>query len=286
MQSVTMDSVVLLVLWLAGRGAGFVVGSGRVSRNLVECGLGPPVVVALTREAGKNEGLRRALSDDRRLSTVEVPCVMQTRDGTMEAALDDALMAAPWDWVVVTSPEAAATLSASARRTGLGVALRVASVGDATARALEGGLSSAFKPSKATAATLGAELPGNSGDRVLFPASALAAETLETALVDRGFVVERVNAYTTVPAPWSDEDLALASSAQVVAFGSPSAVDVWVERLGATPRAACIGRTTAIACDAAGFEPRAKFPAKPGVPGWAAAVVDVADDILRPSSGS
>lgn len=236
-------------------------------------------MVALTREFGKNDALRRELERDGRLNTIEVPCVTQTRDADMEAALDAALTRHLWDWVVVTSPEAAKTLRDAASRTHV-EKLRVATVGEATARALPAALASKFSPSKATAATLGAELPGNVGERVLYPASALAAAKLEEVLSDRGFVVERVDAYTTVPAIWTDDELALAATADIVAFGSPSAVAVWVERLGTTARAACIGKTTAQACDTAGFEPKARYPAQPGVRGWAVSTIEVVEDVI------
>ncbi|KAJ8604777.1 hypothetical protein CTAYLR_001027 [Chrysophaeum taylorii] len=253
------------MLWLI-----FIVGAVRGLRN--------EVVVALTREAGKNDGLRRELEADG-LRTVEVPCVAQTRDAAMEAALDAALSSS-WSWVVVTSPEAAKTLGDALDRSGC-AAPRVATVGEATTSALPGDVFSAFSPSKATAATLGAELPGVPGDRVLYPASKLAAKTLEAALGARGFSVDRVDAYSTVPAEWTEIDRRRAREAHVVAFGSPSAVDVWVARLGTTPRAACIGHTTAAACDAAGFYPQARFPPKPGLKAWAAEISKLADDLAE-----
>lgn len=278
-----MFRLALLVL-LVRRSPAFIAPacfSGQFRCRLQE--LEAAVVVALTREMGKNDALRRELDRDGRLKTIEVPCVMQTRDGEMEAALDTALTRHAWDWVVVTSPEAAKTLNDAASRTNV-EKLRIATVGEATARALPTALASKFSPSKATAATLGAELPGNIGERILYPASALAAAKLEDVLSDRGFVVERVDAYTTVPAIWTEDELALAATADIVAFGSPSAVAVWVDRLGTAARAACIGKTTAQACDTAGFEPKARFPAQPGVRGWAVSIIEVVEDVLAAQS--
>ena len=72
--------------------------------------------------------------------------------------------------------------------------------------------------------------------------------------------------------------MAKARTADVAAFGSPSAVKVWVERAGATACAACIGETTAHASEQEGFDAEnIHFPPKPGVVGWADAVVAAAE---------
>jgi len=237
----------------------------------------------LTREQGKNDKLGDRLRGAG-LSIVEVPCVAQVRDPRGEEELEALLRAEPpFCWAVVTSPEAAAALSDAVERCGtvplsLPLSLpRVATVGAASARKLRH-VTSAFSPSKATAATLADELPGEIGDSVLFPASKLAARTLESRLEERGFIVTRVDAYTTVPAPpWDDGLRDTARTADVVAFGSPSAVDVWRRRIGTDgPRPVCIGETTALACDDAGFRPKATFPAKPGLPGWADEIIQAA----------
>jgi len=153
-------------------------------------------VVALTREQGKNAGLKRALEQD--LRTVEVPCVETRRTAAMETALDAALLFVdePWDWVVVTSPEAAKTFGDAALRSGLFMmrdprwrGFRLAAVGAATAAALEarenGGFKEIYAPDTATARSLAASLPRNDGravERVLYPASALAARAEEAGL--------------------------------------------------------------------------------------------------------
>ena len=75
-------------------------------------------VVALTREQGKNGGLAAALEG---VASVEIPAVAQTRTADMEAALDAALLFVDeaWDWVVITSPEAARTFGDAAARSGV-----------------------------------------------------------------------------------------------------------------------------------------------------------------------
>ena len=261
----------------------------RPTRRAAATTHGDQIVVALTREAGKNGGLARALAEHR-IETVEVPCVSTQRTPQMDALLDSALLFAedPWDWVVVTSPEAAKTFGAAVARAGLGAtrdakwrAFRLAAVGGATAAALDAcqdlrpWRGSSFTPATATAAALAKALPDDSGRRVLFPASALAAPTLEEGLKERNFAVTRVDAYTTAPAPWSPEDAAAAASADVVAVGSPSAARVWAARASVNVRAACVGATSADACVELGFERDRVFaPAKPGLAGWAGAVRD------------
>jgi uroporphyrinogen-III synthase len=179
---------------------------------------------------------------------------------------------------VVTSPEAAVVLAAGVARCG-GRWRGLAAVGAATAKALQAaGLEVTFAPSKATAKFLAAELPFQEEEEektVLYPASALAAATLETGLSDRGFEVQRVDAYTTLPAHWDAEAERLAQSATIASFGSPSAVKVWAERLQGTP-AACIGETSATAATAAGCFTVVNFPEKPGIPGWTTAIIDTA----------
>ena len=163
-------------------------------------------VVALTREQGKNGGLAAALEG---VASVEIPAVAQTRTADMEAALDAALLFVDeaWDWVVITSPEAARTFGDAAARSGVSMmrdarwrGFRLAAVGAATADALRaretGGWRDVHAPAKATAKSLAASLPRNESrpyENVLYPASALAARTLEDGLADRGFRVKRVD---------------------------------------------------------------------------------------------
>ena len=251
------------------------------------------MVVALTREVGKNEGLGAALTSSG-VAWREIPCVAQTRDEEMEAALDAALLFVdePWDWVVITSPEAAKTFGDAARRSGVAMmrdarwrGFRLAAVGEATAAALRaretGGWRDVHAPAKATAKSLALSLPRNasrSHENVLYPASALAAKTLEDGLSARGFKVKRVDAYTTLPATWTQDDTHHANAATVVAVGSPSAAKVWADRVGTHQVAACIGETSADACRALGFE-HVFFPEKPGIPGWADSVRDAVSSL-------
>ncbi len=225
----------------------------------------PPVF--LTREAGKNAKLQLLL-EQRGVPTTELPCIVfEKLPGSKE--LPALLAAGGLGWVVVTSPEAAGVLAEGWEAAGR-PALPIATVGAATAQTLDSlGLSTAFTPSKATGKFLAAELPLEPGrPAVLYPCSALAADTVCDVLSSRGFSVRRLETYTTLAAEWTAAEAAAARSASVVSFGSPSAVRTWHERAGAAATAACIGETSAAEARSLGFA-RVVAPDSPGVEAWA-----------------
>jgi uroporphyrinogen-III synthase len=132
---------------------------------------------------------------------------------------------------------------------------------------------------------MAAELPCDQGSLILYPASKKAATTLQDGLEARGATVVRLNTYSTERVErLRPEDVAAAVRADVVTFGSPSAVRAWVElcgdalyeRLTADARAlqpayVCIGETSAEAC--ANCElPDVFYPELPGIEGWAETV--------------
>jgi uroporphyrinogen-III synthase len=229
--------------------------------------------VALTRELGKNGKLAEALRG-RGIPSVELPCIAHA-EGADRRSLAPALKEEPgYGYVAITSPEAAKVFLEGWLAAGK-PSVSVASVGEATAAALRsGGVDPVFTPSKANAETLAAELPMSSPPTVLYPASARAQKTLEEGLGKRGFLVRRLSTYDTVPAVWGGHEQEVASRTTVAAFGSPSAVKTWAERLGARScLAACIGETSASACRRLGWEDSSIFyPESPGMEGWAAAV--------------
>ena len=121
-------------------------------------------------------------------------------------------------------------------------------------------------------------IPGGSG-RVLYPASAKAATTLQDGLAARGFQVLRLNTYSTRAVSAVDPaTLEAARGADVLTVGSPSAARAWLAVAGAVPdgmRVACIGSTSFAACLKAGLPEGILFaPASPGLDGWADAVVE------------
>lgn len=259
-------------------------------------------VIALTREKGKNDKLKTLLLSDERIGQIsdtagvavqvhELPCI-EHADGPDTEKLIPTLSTSQFDYIVITSPEAASVLASAWNEAGRPHLGMVAAVGKATEEALtESGIDVAFVPSKATAATLVKELPPSRmaveegrATTVFYPASAKAQDTLQTGLEDRGFNVLRLDTYDTVPASWNAEQILLAQSATVACFASPSAVQAWLENTAdfETPRAlaSCIGETSATACRKHHWkEENIFFPEKPGVDGWAMAVADALDCI-------
>ena len=253
----------------------------------------PHFIVALTREKGKNDKLFKVLASNQAINSStkpvkihEIPCIEHAEGPDIDELLPT-LASNRFDYVAITSPEAAKVFASAwidADRPKMGV---VAAVGKATGEALkEFGIDVGFVPSKATAATLVDELPLSNAAKdegrkttLLYPASAKAQDTLQSGLEERGFSVTRLNTYDTVPATWTADQLSLAASASVACFASPSAVKAWLKNTSTidTPRAiaACIGETSASACRNNNWEETAIFyPEKPGVEGWASAVVE------------
>ena len=288
--------------------------------------------VVLTREAGKNGKLAAALAQ-RGLSTLELPLV-QTAEGPDAGALPGfiseaaaaeeagagANTAKAYEWIIVTSPESASVFVGGWKAAGSPKkGIRVAAVGTGTSRALSAaGFSPRveFTPSVANAVTLAAELPfvRNGCRRVLYPASAKAGSDLQEGLSARGFEVDRLNTYTTLPVPRDDlpaVSVAAARRAAVVALASPSAVKAWLEVIAGSGdpsssseistssssassssdavcggvAAACIGSTTADAARKAGFE-RVFAPEEPGLAGFVEAVVEALEEMKKEFEGA
>jgi len=116
----------------------------------------------------------------------------------------DALAAAAFDWLVVSSATTVHVLMEKAAERGLRLGqlvppgTRIAAVGPATRRLLEaGGLTVALTPpGEQSAAGLLAVWPG--GGRILLPQADIAAGTLSEGLAAAGGTVTAVTAYRTV----------------------------------------------------------------------------------------
>jgi uroporphyrinogen-III synthase len=281
--------------------------------------------IAVTREAGKNDKLAAAIAATQ-LNIVlhELPCIAHAHGPDYHRLRDTLLQREAWGYVTVTSPEAARVLAScwpwkkddTLNDNNQLTIPKVAAVGKATEQALgEAGIAVAFCPTKATAETLVQELPWNPGKgqaalgqslddtialsssrpapppRVLYPASAKAANTLVDGLQARGFAVTRLDTYDTVTATWSQADGDLATSCRIACFGSPSAVKGWIHNYPAADTAtstadalnggptsvlaACIGETSAKACRALGWPEERIFAAQqPGMDGWVSAVIE------------
>ncbi len=132
----------------------------------------------------------------------------------------------------------------------------VAAVGPSTATALEAaGLVVALVPAEATAAGLARAFPPPPPGRcrVLAPLAEAASDDLERGLTAAGWVVDRVDAYRMVEPPVADDEAdrqaRAVGRAHAALLTSPSVVDRFVDRFGATglpPTTITIGpRTTA-----------------------------------------
>lgn len=244
-------------------------------------GVGAAPQVVLTREAGKNGKLQRML-EERGVRCLEMPLV-ETAAGPDRDALPGVLREGGFDWVCLTSPEAAAVFVEGWRAAGR-PAVRIAVVGDGTGRVLREqpeaeDLRPQFVPTVANAEHFGPELPALPGGTmcVLYPASNKASSELQGGLVRRGFEVRRLNTYDTLPvADLEPSMLDAARAAAVVAFASPSAVKAWVRLAGEdaaqATAAACIGSTSARAAEKLGIR-RVYFPEHPGLEGFADSVM-------------
>lgn len=184
----------------------------------------------------------------------------------------------PFDWIVITSPEAGSVFleawkAAGTPNVNVGVVgAGTASVFDDVLQFSNRSLNVAFAPSKATGKVLASELPKNGVKcRVLYPASAKASNEIEEGLSNRGFEVTRLNTYTTVQVQHVDQmRLQEALSTPVVAVASPSSVRAWVKLISDSKSwnnsVACIGETTALSAKRLGLQ-NVYYPEQPGLEG-------------------
>lgn len=221
--------------------------------------------VLVTREPGRPEALALALVA-RGLDPLVTPTI-ELRPALPGGPLDEAAGdLTRYAWVVVTSAAGAEALADAAARAGVTlVAARIAAVGAGTADAVAGrGGRATFVPSRATGATIAAELPIAPGDRVLLARADVADTALPAGLRARGAVVDEVVAYHTVEAPEASRlpaRDAIRSGVAAITFASGSAVRGLLALLPPNERAVarrtpacCIGPTTAAAARDAGFE--------------------------------
>lgn len=140
----------------------------------------------------------------------------------------------------------------------------------------------AFVPSKANAVHLIAELPvlESGTQQVLYPASLKAATTLQDGLAKRGFDVQRLNTYDTLPVSADsihEAMLDFARQCSVVSIASPSALKAWIGLVGLdtarTIPVACIGSTSGNAALKAGLDASLVFwDEDPGMDGFVRSV--------------
>ena len=239
---------------------------------------GQVVLVTRAREQG---GILATLLRRHGAEPLEAPLI-EIREGDT-TALDRAVASFPYDWIVFTSRNAVDALRARVEAAGLDAralaGARLAVVGPATEAALTAwGLRPDLVPAEATAAALGAAMPEGPG-RVLLPRGDLARPELPAALIPKGWTLDEVVAYRTVPRAEPDPDLRKrldAGRVHWIAFTSSSTVTGFLGAYGGPPpdrvRVAVIGPATAEACRAAGIRIDA-LAAEHTVPGLVAAIV-------------
>jgi uroporphyrinogen III methyltransferase/synthase len=210
--------------------------------------------IVVTRTRQQASALSRALRDVG-ADPIEVPVIEIADPADGGAALRHAVARlATYDWIVVTSPNGAARLGRALDAAHLDArafgAARVAAIGPATAAALRPlGVRADLVPERFVAEALLDALTDAAGPgRLLLARAEVARHVLPDGLRARGWEVDVVDAYRTVPATVTDRQRAGIADAEVVTFTSSSTVDRFVDAVGidAVPAVvACIGPVTA-----------------------------------------
>jgi uroporphyrinogen III methyltransferase/synthase len=213
--------------------------------------------VVVTRSRSQASGLAARLAD-LGAEVVEVPTIAIDEAADGGAALADAAArVATFDWVVFTSTNAVARLLAHLRDARAFGRAKVAAVGSATAEALAAAnVVADLVPGRFVAEALVDAFPAGSG-RVLLPQAADARTVLAEGLRDRGWTVEVVEAYRTVPGRPSVAALDAARSADAITFTSSSTVSGYLEVAGidaVPPVVASIGPITSRTAKDLGLE--------------------------------
>ncbi len=207
------------------------------------------VTRAAERAAGLSDLLREAGHE-----VVEVPVTTTTDPSDDGAAFEGALRKLHrFDWLVVTSPEGARRVVERAARLGVDLhRVKKAAVGVSTAAALGG---ADLVPSVQTGASLGSSFPEGDG-RVLLAVAESAGTGFEEAARAKGWVVERVHSYRTIPVTPRDVDAGLVAGCDVITFTAASSVEAWTAVFGnvVPPRVVAMGPQTAEALRRAGIE--------------------------------
>jgi uroporphyrinogen-III synthase len=228
--------------------------------------------ILVLRPEGQAEDLVRALTAEG-AETLAVPAIQILPLPDSDAL--DAALRREYDWVVFTSVNGVAALPETLPAASL---TRVAAVGPATAQALaSAGVAVDFVPSAFTTVALASELPGPPS-RVCVVRAEASGPDLEAILAERGYEVERVNAYRTEPAGPDRIAEALARGVDAVALTSASITEAFAEAAGNPPdiRGAAIfsiGPATTAACRRVGLPVRAEA-AVHTIPGLVATIAD------------
>jgi uroporphyrinogen III methyltransferase/synthase len=212
------------------------------------------LTVAVTRARHQSSDLVAQLRD-LGAATVEVPVIRveDPADGgrALRAALADVRR---YGWLVLTSANAVTRSLSALGEQGLDVralgSTSVAAIGPGTAAAMAaGGIRADLVPDRFVAEALLDAFPAPDGaGRVLLARAAVARDVLPDGLRAKGWEVDVVEAYRTVPAELTDDQRAAARRCDVITFTSSSTVVNALAALGEDhlpPTVACIGPVTA-----------------------------------------
>ena len=164
--------------------------------------------VLVTRPAEQSGPLLAALRSVG-LEPVHVPAIAVAIDPPGAALTAAVASMRAYRWALVTSANGArAVVMAGDGHLAEPGGPQWGAIGATTGAVLEAhGLTVAFQPTRHTGVAMAAELPIESGDRVLVVRSDLAGDDLATGLRARGAVVDDVVAYRTVEAPIASRSL-------------------------------------------------------------------------------
>ena len=204
--------------------------------------------IIVTRSAERAGGLAELLKvAGAEVIEIPVTTTVDALDGGegLRRAIDNLAL---YEWAVVTSPEGAHRLREGLSR----VANRerhfkIAAVGSATAAAVGG---ADLIPHVQTGRSLGEIFPSGTG-RVLLAVAESAGVDFENAARSKGWTVDRVATYRTVPIVPSTDRGTEIRGADAVTFASASSVAAWIEAFGPIfpPVVVAMGPTTAAALD-------------------------------------
>lgn len=237
---------------------------GEVVREHLDWFEGRPLFgmrVVVTRPRDQASALAVRLQE-RGAEVLEVPTIEIADPADGGAALREALRAAgEYDWLVVTSANGAARVSAALRDGRDLAGVGIAAIGPGTAAELaRNHLVVDLLPERYVAESLLEAFPDPPADRVgrvLLARAEVAREVLPDGLRDRGWEVHEVSAYRTVPAAIDPAVLESLAEAHAVCFTSASSAEKFVAAFGADaapPVVAVIGPITAEAAAAAGLD--------------------------------
>jgi len=219
---------------------------------------GRRIVVTRAREQASDlSGRLEALGAD----VIELPAIAIEDPADGGAALRAAVaQLRSYDWVVLTSANGARRLLAALRDARDLGGVHVAAIGPGTADSLLlGNVRADLVPSRFVAEALLDEFPPAPADRtarVLLARAEIARDVLPAGLRVRGWTVDVVDAYRTVPVTPSKQQLTAAATADAITFTSSSTVERFLEAGGQAaipPVVACIGPITADTARARGL---------------------------------